>query len=197
MQLSIIIPVKNEAENLNACLHSIRAAASTAVSYEVLVIDNGSEDDTVTIAKEHNATVHIEPDVTVAGLRNIGAQKACGDILAFIDADCTVTKNWFNALSPYLADDSVKTFGSPPGIPEQPTWVQECWYQIRKKGTKENPVVPVEWLESMNLFVRRDVFNAVNGFDTKLVTCEDYDLHQTDRTWRDYQRCAHPCDPPR
>lgn len=176
MQLSIIIPVKNEAENLDACLHSIRDASIPAVTHEVLVIDNGSDDDTVNVAKKHNATIHIEPDITVAGLRNIGAKKATGDILAFIDADCTVSENWFHSLEPYLQDDTVKAFGNPPGIPEQSTWVQECWYQVRKKGSAENPVVAVEWLESMNMFVRRDAFNAANGFDTKLVTCEDYDL---------------------
>lgn len=176
INLSIIIPVKNEALNLKACLNSIRAAHSAHLSYEILVIDNGSDDATVSIAKEYKATVYIVPDVTVAGLRNFGAGKSNGEILAFIDADCTVEPDWFESLAPYLTDDRVKVFGCPPGIPKKSTWVQECWYQIRQKGSVEKPVITVEWLESMNLFVRRDVFGVVNGFDIKLVTCEDYDL---------------------
>lgn len=177
LNLSIIIPVKNEALNLKACLHSIQEAnAADHLSYEVLVIDNGSDDDTVKIAEEYNTTVHLVPDATVAGLRNFGAEKARGEILAFIDADCTVEQNWFESLTPYLTDDTVKVFGNPPGIPKKPTWVQECWYQVRRKGSTDTPLVPVEWLESMNLFVRRDAFNAANGFDVTLVTCEDYDL---------------------
>lgn len=176
INLSIIIPVKNEALNLKACLHSIREARAANLSYEILVIDNGSDDDTVKVAEQYKTTVHIVPDATVSALRNFGAEHAAGEILAFIDADCTVEQDWFESLNPYLSDDSVKVFGSPPGIPKKPTWVQECWYQIRKKGSKDTPVVTVEWLESMNLFVRRDIFNAANGFDIKLVTCEDYDL---------------------
>lgn len=176
INLSIIIPVKNEALNLKACLSSIRAANSAHLSYEILVIDNGSDDATVSIAKEYKATVHIVPDVTVAGLRNFGAEISSGEILAFIDADCTVDTGWFDSLAPYLSTDAVKVFGCPPGIPKKSTWVQECWYQIRQKGSVEKPVIAVEWLESMNLFVRRDVFAAAKGFDIQLVTCEDYDL---------------------
>lgn len=62
MNLSIIIPVKNEARSLDACLGSIRDAPSVGVTYEKLVVDNGSEDETVAIAEKHNAKVFIVPD---------------------------------------------------------------------------------------------------------------------------------------
>lgn len=176
ISLSIIIPVKNEAYNLEACLRSIRDARSVDLRYEVLVIDNGSEDNTVDIAKKFGADVHVVPDVTVAALRNYGAENAQGDVLAFIDADCTLQADWFDSVVPYINDDTIKCFGSPPGIPNPSTWVQECWYQIRKKGGPSDPPSKVEWLESMNLFVRRDIFKTVGGFDTSLETCEDYDL---------------------
>lgn len=158
------------------CLRSIRNARSVDLGYEVLVIDNGSTDATVDIARKYSADVHVVPDVTVAALRNYGAKLAQGEVLAFIDADCTLLPDWFDSVLPYIRNDQIKCFGSPPGIPEQSTWVQECWYQIRKKGAPSDPPRKVEWLESMNLFVRRDAFHAVNGFDTSLETCEDYDL---------------------
>ncbi len=176
ISLSIIIPVKNDALNLEACLRSIHDARSIDVSYEILVIDNGSEDNTVNIAKKFEATVFIVPDITVAGLRNFGAEHAKGQILAFIDSDCTVLYDWFDSIVPYINNPDIKCFGSPPGIPAQSTWVQQCWYQIRRKGSPSDPPRSAEWLESMNLFVRRDAFTEVNGFDTSLVTCEDYDL---------------------
>ncbi len=176
ISLSIIIPVKNEASNLEACLRSIRDARSVDVAYEILVIDNGSEDDTLDVARRFSADVHVVPDVTVAALRNYGAEHAQGKVLAFIDADCTLEPDWFDSVLPYIDNESIKCFGNPPGIPEQSTWVQECWYQIRKKGKPTDPPEKIEWLESMNLFVRRDTFHAVNGFDTSLETCEDYDF---------------------
>ena len=139
ISLSIIIPVKNEARNLEACLRSIRDARSVDLAYEILVIDNGSEDNTVDVARKFSADIHVVPDVTVAALRNFGAERAQGEVLAFIDADCTLQPDWFDSILPYIKDDSIKCFGSPPGIPEQSTWVQECWYQIRKKGSPNDP----------------------------------------------------------
>jgi len=176
ISLSIIIPVKNEAANLEKCLRSIRDARSVNLSYELVVVDNGSTDDTVEVASKYEATVYVVPDATVAGLRNYGAEHASGEILAFLDADCTVEPNWFDSIVPYVSNSQVNCFGSPPGIPERSTWVQRCWYQIRRKGKPSDPPLKVEWLESMNLFVRRDIFQSVNGFDTSLITCEDYDL---------------------
>jgi len=176
ISLSIIIPVKNEAANLEKCLRSIRDARSVNLSYELVVVDNGSTDNTVDVASKYEATVYVVPDATVAGLRNYGAEHASGEILAFLDADCTVEPNWFDSIVPYVSNSQVNCFGSPPGIPERSTWVQRCWYQIRRKGKPSDPPLKVEWLESMNLFVRRDIFQSVNGFDTSLITCEDYDL---------------------
>jgi len=176
INISIIIPVKDESQNLSLCLQSIRDAAISEITYEILVIDNGSTDDSVDVAKRLGASVHIVPDITVAGLRNFGAERAEGGILAFIDADCTVEPDWFDALTHYVNDKSIKVFGSPPGIPKSSSWVQNCWYQIRRKDSAEQPVVSVDWLESMNLFVRQDAFASSGGFDVSLVTCEDYDL---------------------
>ena len=105
ISLSIIIPVKNEARNLEACLRSIRDARSVDLAYEILVIDNGSEDNTVDIARKFAADVHVVPDVTVAALRNFGAERAQGAVLGFIDADCTLNPDWFDSILPYINDD--------------------------------------------------------------------------------------------
>jgi glycosyltransferase involved in cell wall biosynthesis len=176
MKLSIVIPVKNDASGLSSCLQSIQRAANERVSYEVLVVDNGSSDESVAAARQHGAKVLLAPEVTVSTLRNLGAKEAKGDVLAFIDADCTVAETWFEALEPYLDNHSVICFGSPPTIPEKATWVQSCWYQIRRKNAPTEEAVTTEWLESMNMFVRRDVFWKIGGFDEDMITCEDYDL---------------------
>lgn len=176
MNLSVVIPVKNDPIGLEACLQSIEISAVEAVGYEVLVVDNGSTDNTIAVAERYGATVLQDPHATVAALRNLGAEKSTGDVLAFIDADCTVDPGWFESLVPYLQDQSVICFGSPPTIPRQSTWVQRCWYQIRKKASTDGVAFDIEWLESMNMFVRRDAFWKVGGFDESMITCEDYDL---------------------
>ena len=160
-------------ENIGPCLDSIFDIDYPRESYEVLVVDNGSVDQTVEMAQGKGAEVCSQPELTISALRNFGAARAQGKILAFLDADCTVDLNWLKAASIYLDKDDVVSFGSPAVLPEHTTWVQRAWFKIR---CRNNEVEEVDWHESANVFVRRDAFIAVNGFDEDLFTCEDYDL---------------------
>jgi glycosyltransferase involved in cell wall biosynthesis len=84
-QISIVIPAKNEAANLQALLKQIKTVAPDA---EILVIDDGSTDDTSLIAKNADATVIKHPYSQGNGAAiKTGARKAKGDIIIFMDAD--------------------------------------------------------------------------------------------------------------
>jgi len=173
MQFSIIIPAKNEQANIGRCLDSILQMDWDNGQYEVIVVDNGSTDRTVAIARGKGAQVYQKPECNISGLRNFGASRASGEILAYIDADCTVARDWLRQASAYMFRAEVACFGSPPGVPEGATWVQTAWFLVRRK---REPVGETQWLESMNMFVRRDAFRSCGGFDETLFTCEDYDL---------------------
>ncbi len=171
--VSIIIPAFNEEKHLPLCLASIAGLNWPKDRLEVIVVDNGSTDDTCRIAESAGAVLLKAPGKTVSGLRNLGARHASGSILAFVDADCTVAPDWLIRASAYFDDHTAAAWGAPPGIPDDATWVQKTWYLVRQK---EQPVQKVDWLESMNLFVRKQQFLQINGFDESLVTCEDVDF---------------------
>jgi glycosyltransferase involved in cell wall biosynthesis len=84
--LSAIIIAKNEEKMIQNCINSL-----TGIADEVVVIDNGSNDRTVEIALQNNAQVDISNETSFAKLRDIGAQKARGEWLLYIDADERVT----------------------------------------------------------------------------------------------------------
>jgi len=173
MDFSLIIPAKNEQRYLPACLDSLTRLDYPQEAYEVVVIDNGSTDNTVEIAQQYGAQVFVRPELTIAGLRNFGASNAQGQFLVFLDADCTVASDWLITASLWLDQAGVCCFGGPPEVPEEGTWVQHAWSIVR---CKRHMVEDVEWLESMNMFVRKEIFDRVHGFDETLTTCEDYDL---------------------
>jgi glycosyltransferase involved in cell wall biosynthesis len=176
LAFSIIIPARNEERNIGRCLDSISQIACSTISFEIIVVDNGSTDKTVEIAREKGAVVFEKPELTISGLRNFGARQSSGQILAFLDADCAVTPQWLNSASLYLDEtDNVAAFGSPVIVPEGGTWVQNAWFNVRGKP---GLVMEVNWLESANLFIKRSAFFAVNGFNESLITCEDYELTQ-------------------
>jgi len=172
--VSIIIPAKNEGRYLSACLDSLLALDFPDNRYEIIVADNGSTDDTVAIAESFSVTVVRLPErTTISAVRNGGAAMASGDILAFLDADCTVTPDWLTQAQRYFDRDDVACVGSSPVIPENGTWVEQTWFVARKSHEQ---VFERDWQESTNMFIPKEIFIKSGGFNEELVTCEDVDL---------------------
>ncbi len=173
ISVSIVIPAKNEEKSIVDCIRSIRDNEYPHNRYEIIVVDNGSTDSTVAFAESSGAVVYKKPGVNISALRNYGSKMANSPVLAFIDADCTVAKDWLLNASQYFQRDDIACFGSPPAIPTNSTWVQRTWFLVRDK---QKEVQETHWLESMNMFVRKDKFERVGGFDESLTTCEDVDI---------------------
>ncbi|MCK5230390.1 MAG: glycosyltransferase [Desulfobulbaceae bacterium] len=172
--VSIIIPAKNEETNIERCLRSIFSIEYPRDKYEVIVVDNGSTDATIEKVRAFGANVYSKPELsTISAVRNFGAKMSKGNILCFLDADCTVSKYWLKKASIYFNNTNIVCFGSSPGIPEKSTWVEKTWVIVRESSQE---VCERNWQESTNMFIRREVFNKVNGFNEKLTTCEDVDL---------------------
>ncbi len=85
--VSVIIPVYNGARYLSAAIESVLVQEYRSV--EIIVIDDGSDDDTAAVAKSFGPTVHYsyQPNHGPATARNRGVARAKGEFLAFLDAD--------------------------------------------------------------------------------------------------------------
>jgi glycosyltransferase involved in cell wall biosynthesis len=171
---TVIIPTLNEEAFLDACLSSLQRHKEGRID-AVIVVDAGSTDDTKAIAERHGVKFVPHPRSTIAAQRNAGAKLAATPILAFLDADCTVTQGWAKAAVSEFENDSVVAAGAPPDIPElDNTWVQRTWSFIKRKpgGTRQT----VTWIASANVWVRKSTFDEIGGFNEAFETCEDADL---------------------
>lgn len=88
-RVSVIIPTWNRAHQLHQALDS--ALAQTSSPYEIIVVDDGSTDDTASVVRGYRerARYVIQPNAGVSAARNNGASRAAGDLLAFLDSDDT------------------------------------------------------------------------------------------------------------
>jgi GT2 family glycosyltransferase len=172
LSLTFVVPVRNDAQRLQRCLGSI-AANGGAANREVIVVDNGSSDASAAVGASAGATVMTLPDITVAAARNAGGARATGTLLAFVDADHLLDPTWVESALEIFRQDSVTAAGAPYSTPANANWIQRAYGRLR-------PVLPAQqatdWLASGNLVIRRDAFEAVNGFDGSLEACEDVDL---------------------
>jgi glycosyltransferase involved in cell wall biosynthesis len=172
MYLSVIIPILNGENFIGHLLDSLNEQTLND-KYEIIVVDNCSDDNTVKIAKSKGATVISKNrDLNISSLRNAGAKIAQGILFAFIDADCLPDSHWLEIGSAQLeSHDEIGVVGGPYSCPVSATWVQRAWDSVRPIGTCK-----VNFVTSGNFFIKKHVFEEVDGFDENLETGEDYDL---------------------
>lgn len=175
---SIIIPALNEAENLTRNLPLVRQ--QMAPSDELIVIDNGSCDDTAAIARKFDARVVHEPVRGRSRARNRGIQIAGGELLVFLDADCRPSLNW---LSHLLAPFGGPKIGCVAGEIQLIYDANELGAYLNSKGHLSQTVnfkhQFLPYAGSGNVAFRREVLNLIGGFDEAL-----YSGHDADICWR-------------
>lgn len=172
--VSVIIPVRNDAQRLARCLDSLAKQNYPADRFEVIVVDNGSTDESAAVAEARGATVLCHPGLRVGALRNRGVAIARGSILAFVDSDHETPADWLGVgVSELVNSNDVLMIGSPCLADPKGTWVQKAWELHRTRGECRRDV---NWLGAGNMFLRTQDFMQIGGFDEHLVAAEDVDL---------------------
>ena len=99
--VTVIIPAKDRAEELKGCLESVFAQEYPADMIEVIVIDDGSRDETAGVARSFPCKLFsLEKSRGQSFCRNLAAGVGRGEILAFLDSDCIAAKTWLRDLVP-------------------------------------------------------------------------------------------------
>ncbi len=186
-EIAVIVAAKNEETNIKLCIDSILIACEGKA--QVIVIDDGSTDQTPSILKNYNNSIQV---ITTQGVgpsiaRNQGMAATDRPYVAFADADCMVHPLWLQKLSAGLMDQSsdgsyVSVGGSQEMHPRAENWdlfhaafleaigfVSDYVHENHKtKTVKHNPTCNV-------LYVKDEILK-MGGFDPLLWPCEDLDL---------------------
>jgi glycosyltransferase involved in cell wall biosynthesis len=170
--VSVIVPVFNDSERLKICLRALEDQRYPKHLYEVIVVDNGSEDSVVTVVAEFGqARASYEGRPGSYAARNRGLALARGEVLAFTDADCIPAADWIekgvaNLLhEPHcgLVAGRVNVF---PQDPSRPTAVE--LYESRTALLQKEYVEVGGFGATANVFTRKVVFERVGLFDRDL-----------------------------
>ena len=170
--VSFVVPAYNESRYIEACIGSIiESCEDQSISFQIIVVDNGSDDSTAEIAGKLPIEVYSIARNSVASARNYGVTKAKHPIIAFIDGDVEITSEWASCLSAkynhYLESPRFIT-GHQCIVPETGSWIEQHWF----KNIKD------QLLGGANIITSRQAFDDVGGFDESLKTGEDYDFCQ-------------------
>ena len=172
MDASIIVPTFNEGRYLKMCLSSLRNQDFDG-TYEIIVSDSYSNDETVKIAEKYADRVVLSKKYTIAYGRQAGAEVAKGKILVFTDADVVAPHDWLKQIISNFKDEKVVGVHGliiPYGGKKYEKIFCERFFppyssmMVRLK----HPSPP-----GSNMAVRKSAFDAVGGFNVDTVTCED------------------------
>ena len=175
-RISVVIPVRDGAAVLGACLDAL-AAQVGAPPFEVVVVDNGSSDATATVAAEHPVGPRVLHEAARGpyAARNTGIGAARGDAVALTDADCLPEPGWLAAAWQALEDGADLVGGRIVQLvgPDPTVWER---YDAGTYLDQERFVTEQGFAATANLVVRRSVFDAIGGFRPELVASGDLEL---------------------
>ncbi len=171
--VSIIVRALNEAAHLPALLEGI--AAGTRRPDQVVLVDSGSSDDTVAIAKAHGVdVVHIAPEEFSFGRAlNLGCEHAVCEVLVFVSAHVyPFDEHWLERLIEPFGDGASLSYGRQIGDHRtqfSESEILRCWFPKTSDPDQRNP-----FCNNANCAVRRTVWEQLR-YDEVLTGLEDLD----------------------
>lgn len=179
--VSVIVPVYNDPAGLERTLSAL--VAQTFEDYEVLVVDNGSTDDTPAVGANYESahpcvTLLVEDGIQGSyAARNRGLERARGDVLAFVDADMTVQDDWLSSALRAMDQREAAYMGCRVEIvAERETAVAR--YNRLSGFPVESYIHEHHYAPTCCLLVRRAVIEDVGPFDETLVSGGDAEFGQ-------------------
>jgi glycosyltransferase involved in cell wall biosynthesis len=173
---SVIVPARNAGSTLAACLAALQRQQGVAGPWEVIVVDDGSCDDTAAIAGAFPVRLLRQPPRGAAAARNAGARAATGAVLAFTDADCRPAPGWLAGLLAPFADDLVS--GAQGLLASDQAGLMARMVQAEYADKQSHMLArgQVTFADTASAAYRATVFQAAGGFREDLAAVEDTEL---------------------
>jgi mycofactocin system glycosyltransferase len=178
---SIVIPVRDQTVDLADCLISLTRLDYPPDRLEIIVVDDGSRKEVARLITSEVRIVRLDNSLGPASARNVGAQKAGGEILAFLDADCAAGEKWLKETVPFFLAPSVGAVGGYVGSYYQKGWLDR--YEATSSSLIMGERILLEgksnstfYVPTANMLVRRNSFMSIGGFQAGMRIGEDVDF---------------------
>lgn len=193
--VSVVIPVLNGAATIGDTLASLLNQLLYPNETEIIVVDNGSSDDTPVVVRNFPVTLMCEPKRGPSAARNRGLDAARGEVIAYLDADTLPTRRWLvEIVAPFIDSEICLVAGRIVGY--RPETTAEKFY-ARYYVDHEEQAARAEsfpFASSGNMAVRRTSALAIGGWDEEFRVAQDmefsYRLLKECNTTIYYQRSA-------
>jgi glycosyltransferase involved in cell wall biosynthesis len=162
----VIIPAYNAAVTLPACLEAVRSqSGSLGTLVELIVVDDGSNDETAAVACRYSARVLSEAKQGPAAARNLGARNAAGDLVLFTDADCIPASDWVEQLTAPFADLEVVGVKGAYRTWQRRLTARFVQAEYEEKYDRMRGLERIDFVDTYSAAYRKSIFLENSGFD--------------------------------
>jgi len=164
--ISIIVPVLNGEKTIGMCLEALLRQSYPSEKYEILVVDNGSYDNTVNIVEEFPVRLLFEKRAQNSYMaRNLGIKCAEGEIIVFIDADCIAEKDCLTNLVEPFHDENIGVVAGEV-LSLEPKNLIQGFYTFSGFLEQEKKVKnKISAIGAGNTAIRKIIFDIIGQFD--------------------------------
>lgn len=174
--VSIVMPAYNEEKRINKCLSSIGDLKYPKEKIEIIVVDDGSHDNTLDIAHKYHARVIRQNHLGCASARNRGAEYAKGELIGFIDADDICKSEWLSESIKFLNDRQIGAVGCSHDLlnAERSDFVVISFKEKRYRHAISSE--KTDHIGASGCVIKKSVFQEVGGFNPRFTAAEDAEI---------------------
>ncbi|MCP4427470.1 MAG: glycosyltransferase [Chloroflexi bacterium] len=178
-RFTIIIPARNAANTIAQCVAACaRQNGVERSTYEIIVADDGSADETTVLAQQAGTDkiIRHERSQGAAAARNSGISAAQGEIIFFTDADCAPTPDWFAAMSAPFADPDLTGCKGIYATRQRQIVARFVQLEYEDKYDRLRPQPTIDFIDTYSAAYRRAALLDSGGFDARIFYVEDQEL---------------------
>lgn len=173
---SVVVPAFNAEKTIGDCVAALQQQTMDRHCYEIIVVDDGSEDRTAEIAESAGVRVLRQQRGHPAAARNAGFQSARGEIICFTDADCFPAPDWLDKLTAPFADPDIIGCKGIYATDQNSLVARFVQVEYEDKYDLLHGQQYIDFIDTYSAAYRREVLIANNGFDETFPYLEDQEL---------------------
>jgi len=180
--ISVIIPAYNAAQTLPACLAALQG--QTHPPGEIIVVDDGSQDQTVQAARAYGVQLLEQPHQGPAAARNLGIRQARGDIILLTDADCEPESTWVAEMTRPFADPQVAGVKGSYRTHQQERVARLAQCEFEERYDRLERLATIDFIDTYAAAFRVAVLQEMGGFDPAFPQADNEDVELSYRLAR-------------
>jgi glycosyltransferase involved in cell wall biosynthesis len=175
IKYSVIIPAYNAEKTLSLCLEKLSNQSLDRNIYEIILVDDGSTDNTAGIAGKFDVRYIFQANNGPASARNKGAEEAIGNIILFTDSDCEPDSMWIEEMVKPFEDANIAASKGCYRTRQKELAARFAQAEFEDRFDLLKQSITIDMVDTYSAAFRRDVFMKMKGFDESFPVANNED----------------------